>query len=249
MERAGRSRSPATPFDLRQARRAALFGGLVADPVFCARALGLGRGRALDQARATARRLLSLRLDAATVALVFGAGQDGGGHVLLRASRDRSDRFEETTARALGAPIRERSPASSRRSIPARRSGSPGAPRSARSAQPDRPLRRGLVPQSARRRGHPRRGRRARAGAARQRGGSRGGPRRDDALARQLVARVSPALARLERARHPRAKRAIARLERARHPRAARGRVVSGRDVKEGLVRPARTLPALTDTC
>ncbi|WP_437278968.1 hypothetical protein WME90_48495 [Sorangium sp. So ce375] len=94
------------PFDLRQARRAALFGGLVADPVFCARALGLGRGRALDQARATARSLvLSLRLDAATVSLVFGAGVDGGGHVLLRASRDRSDRFEETTARALGAPI------------------------------------------------------------------------------------------------------------------------------------------------
>ncbi|WP_437798081.1 hypothetical protein [Sorangium sp. So ce693] len=94
------------PFDLRQARRAALFGGLVADPVFCARALGLGRGRALDQARATARSLLlSLRLDAATVALVFGADKDGGGHVLLRASRDRSDRFEETTARALGGPI------------------------------------------------------------------------------------------------------------------------------------------------
>ncbi|WP_237244879.1 MULTISPECIES: hypothetical protein [Sorangium] len=94
------------PFDLRRARRAALFGGLVADPVFCARALGLGRGRALDQARATARSLLlSLRLDAATVALVFRSGQDGGGHVLLRGARDRGDRFEEVTARALGAPI------------------------------------------------------------------------------------------------------------------------------------------------
>ncbi|WP_437570666.1 hypothetical protein [Sorangium sp. So ce542] len=94
------------PFDLRRARRAALFGGLVADPVFCARALGLGRGRALDQARATARSLLlSLRLDAAIVALVFRSGQDGGGHVLLRAARDRRDRFEEVTARALGAPI------------------------------------------------------------------------------------------------------------------------------------------------
>ncbi|WP_437647275.1 hypothetical protein [Sorangium sp. So ce362] len=94
------------PFDLRRARRAALFGGLVADPVFCARALGLGQGRALDQARATARSLLlSLRLDAATVALVFHSGQDGDGHVLLRASRDRRDRFEEATARALGAPI------------------------------------------------------------------------------------------------------------------------------------------------
>ncbi|WP_437676408.1 hypothetical protein [Sorangium sp. So ce131] len=90
------------PFDLRQARRAALFGGLVADPVFCARALGLGRGRALDQARATARSLLlSLRLDAARVGLVFHAG----GHVLLRAARDRSDLFQEATARALGAPI------------------------------------------------------------------------------------------------------------------------------------------------
>lgn len=94
------------PFDLRQARRAALFGGLVADPVFCARALGLGRGRALDQARAVARSLLvSLRLDAARVLLVFRAGQDGSEHVLLRALRDRGDRFEEATARALGAPI------------------------------------------------------------------------------------------------------------------------------------------------
>ncbi|WP_434044849.1 MULTISPECIES: hypothetical protein [Sorangium] len=94
------------PADLRRARRAALFGGLVADPVFCARALGLGRGRALDQARATAQSLLlSLRLDAATVSLVGHAGQDGGGHVLLRAARDRRDRFEEATARALGAPI------------------------------------------------------------------------------------------------------------------------------------------------
>ncbi|WP_437780491.1 hypothetical protein [Sorangium sp. So ce1097] len=95
------SRAPA---DLRRARRAALFGGLVADPVFCARALGLGRGRALDQARATARSLVrSLRLDAATVSLVGCAGQ--GGHVLLRDARARRDRFEEATARALGAPI------------------------------------------------------------------------------------------------------------------------------------------------
>ncbi|XXT19930.1 hypothetical protein WME94_57880 [Sorangium sp. So ce429] len=94
------------PCDLQRARRAALFGGLVADPVFCARALGLGRGRALDQARATAQSLvLSLRLDAATVGLALGGGPDGGGHVLLRAARDRKDRFEEATARALGAPI------------------------------------------------------------------------------------------------------------------------------------------------
>ncbi|XXX77142.1 hypothetical protein WMF30_56780 [Sorangium sp. So ce134] len=94
------------PYDLRRARRAALFGGLVADPVFCARALGLGRGRALDQARATAQSLLlSLRLDAATVALVFDSGRDGGGHVLLRGAHDRGDRFQEATARALGAPI------------------------------------------------------------------------------------------------------------------------------------------------
>ncbi|WP_438017554.1 hypothetical protein WMF18_43490 [Sorangium sp. So ce315] len=92
------------PADLRRARRAALFGGLVADPVFCARALGLGRGRALDQARATARSLVrSLRLDAAAVSLVGCAGQ--GGHVLLRDARARRDRFEEATARALGAPI------------------------------------------------------------------------------------------------------------------------------------------------
>ncbi|WP_437622773.1 hypothetical protein [Sorangium sp. So ce1151] len=94
------------PCDLQRARRAALFGGLVADPVFCARALGLGRGRALDQARATAQSLvLSLRLDAATVGLTLRGGPDGGGHVLLLAARDRKDRFEEATARALGAPI------------------------------------------------------------------------------------------------------------------------------------------------
>lgn len=90
------------PFDLQRARRAALFGGLVADPVFCARALDLGRSRARDQARATAQSLLvSLRLDAARVTLTLGAG----GHVLLLSSRDRRDRFGEVTERAIGAPI------------------------------------------------------------------------------------------------------------------------------------------------
>lgn len=93
------------PFDLRRARRAALFGGLVADPVFCARALGLGQGRALDQARTTARAmLLSLRLVAAQVAFVHGT-PDGSGHVLLLGAGARADRFEEQTARALGAPL------------------------------------------------------------------------------------------------------------------------------------------------
>lgn len=90
------------PVDLRRARRAALFGGLVADPVFCARALGLGRGAAVDQARATARALVvSLRLDAARLRLEAGPG----GHVLLMSARARADRFEEETALALGAPI------------------------------------------------------------------------------------------------------------------------------------------------
>src|SRR5262249_32034565 len=85
------------PFDLRVARRAALFGGLAADPAFGARALDLSRDRARDQARRVARSLLSsVRLDAARV-LLRGA--------LLAAARERADRFEEATARALGAPI------------------------------------------------------------------------------------------------------------------------------------------------
>ncbi|APR83124.1 Chromosome partition protein smc [Minicystis rosea] len=85
------------PFDLRRARRAALFGSLAADPVFGARALGLGRGRARDQARDVARALLvSLRLDAARVLL---------GDVLLLPGRQGETRFEEITFAALSAPI------------------------------------------------------------------------------------------------------------------------------------------------
>jgi hypothetical protein len=85
------------PFDLRRARRAALFGSLVADPVFCFRALGLGRDRALDQARTVAKALLvGLRVDAARV-LLRGS--------LLLPERDRGHLLEETTAAALGAPI------------------------------------------------------------------------------------------------------------------------------------------------
>src|SRR5262249_38881735 len=85
------------PFDLRKARRAALFAGLAADPIFFTRALGLGRGRARDQARGVARALLiSLRLDAARV-LLRGA--------LSLPRREREARFEEITAAALGVPI------------------------------------------------------------------------------------------------------------------------------------------------
>jgi len=85
------------PFDLRRPRRAALFAGLAADPVFARRALGLGRGRARDQARDVARAmLLSLRLDAARV-LCRG--------VLSLPEGERAARFEEHTAAALGAPI------------------------------------------------------------------------------------------------------------------------------------------------
>src|SRR5262249_25898498 len=83
--------------DLRRARRAALFAGLAADPVFGARALKIGRGRARDQARGVARALLiSLRLDAARV-LLRGA--------LVLPRRERAARFEEITAAALGVPI------------------------------------------------------------------------------------------------------------------------------------------------
>jgi hypothetical protein len=85
------------PFDLRRERRAALFGGLAADPVFGVRALGLGRDRARDQARAVARAfVVTIRLDAARVLLA---------DALLLPSRDRDARFEERTAAALGAPI------------------------------------------------------------------------------------------------------------------------------------------------
>jgi len=85
------------PFDVRRARRSALFGSLPADPMFVTRALGLGRDRAREQARAHARALVSsLRLDAARV-LLRGAA--------LLPPRARRDRFEELTFRALGAWI------------------------------------------------------------------------------------------------------------------------------------------------
>jgi hypothetical protein len=85
------------PFDLRAARRAALFGGLLADPVFGARVLGLGKVSARDQARVIARGLLlSIRVAAARV-LLRGA--------LVLPLGARGERFEEQTYRALGAPI------------------------------------------------------------------------------------------------------------------------------------------------
>ncbi len=85
------------PFDLRRARRAALFGSLPADPVFGQRALGLGRERARVQAKQVGLSLLlSLRLDAARV-LLRG--------VALLSGKERRSRFEEATYRALGAPI------------------------------------------------------------------------------------------------------------------------------------------------
>jgi hypothetical protein len=85
------------PFDLRVARRAALFATLAADPVFFARAFDLGRARARDQARVVTRALLApLRLDAARV-LLRG--------LLLRPERERRPAFEDETARALGVPF------------------------------------------------------------------------------------------------------------------------------------------------
>lgn len=85
------------PFDLRRARRSALLAGLVGDPLFHGRVLGLPRARAHDQARSIARALLrSLRVDIARVKLRG---------VLLFGEREREIRFEEVTAGALGAPI------------------------------------------------------------------------------------------------------------------------------------------------
>jgi hypothetical protein len=86
-----------SPFDVRVARRSALFGGLLADPLFGVRALGLGKDRAKTQAREIARaELQQLRIDAARVRL-RGA--------LLLPGNARKERFEEETARALGAPL------------------------------------------------------------------------------------------------------------------------------------------------
>jgi hypothetical protein len=85
------------PFDSRRHRRAGLFASLAADPVFAARALGLGRGGARDQARGVARAMLvTLRLDAARV-LLRGA--------LESPPQEGAPRFEEHTAAALGVPI------------------------------------------------------------------------------------------------------------------------------------------------
>jgi hypothetical protein len=85
------------PFDLRRARRSALFGSLVADPVFGRRMLGLGRDAARDQARGVARSLaVAVRL-AASRALFRG--------LLSLAEGARANRFEEITAASLGAPI------------------------------------------------------------------------------------------------------------------------------------------------
>lgn len=86
-----------SPYDLRVARRAALFGSLPIDPVFGARALNLGRARAMDQARLITRSLIvTLRLDALRVLL---RGQE------LLSLRARQERFEEFSARALGVSL------------------------------------------------------------------------------------------------------------------------------------------------
>lgn len=84
-----------SPFDVRRARRAALFGSLASDPVFHARALGVGRDRARDQARVIARAsATTLRLDAVRV-LLRGA----------LTSPSLASRVEERTFDAIGAPI------------------------------------------------------------------------------------------------------------------------------------------------
>jgi hypothetical protein len=85
------------PFELRASRRSALFAGLLADPVFGLRALGLSRDKAREQARSIARGLvIALRLAAARARL--------RGSLLLPLAR-RFERLEEETHRALGSPI------------------------------------------------------------------------------------------------------------------------------------------------
>lgn len=86
-----------SPFDLRVARRAALFGTLPFDPVFGVRVLNLGRARAMDQARQIARALIvTLRMDAL--------------RVLLRGQEElsfsaREDRFQQLTEQTMGVPF------------------------------------------------------------------------------------------------------------------------------------------------
>ncbi|HRI70235.1 MAG TPA: hypothetical protein PK156_38655, partial [Polyangium sp.] len=83
-----------SPYDLRVARRAALFGTLPFDPVFGARVLNLGRARAMDQARQIARALIvTLRMDALRLLL---RGQEE------LSFSEREDRFQELTERTLG---------------------------------------------------------------------------------------------------------------------------------------------------
>ncbi|AKT44226.1 hypothetical protein [Chondromyces crocatus] len=95
-----------SPFDVRRARRAALFAALPADPVFCVKHLGLGRARARDQARVVARALLlTLRLDAAQLRLTQGHRVGLPGNPLLMGRREGGEHFEEETRRALGIPL------------------------------------------------------------------------------------------------------------------------------------------------
>jgi hypothetical protein len=85
------------PFDVRRARRAALFASVAAQPSWQARALGLGRGRARDQARTIARGMAtSLRVLAMKCALR---------RVLARPERAVWERAEEASMRALGAAM------------------------------------------------------------------------------------------------------------------------------------------------
>jgi hypothetical protein len=83
------------PFDLVEARRAALFGGLVLEPAFHARRLGLGPGRARDQARAVARAsVVWLRIAALRVLAYADLGET-----------DRSADYAEHCERCLGRPL------------------------------------------------------------------------------------------------------------------------------------------------
>lgn len=85
------------PFDTRLARRAALFGALPADPTFTRVALGLGRSRALEQARHVARALLfELRLRA--VRVLAASNQQAE-------LSERKAHFEALSERAVGAAL------------------------------------------------------------------------------------------------------------------------------------------------
>jgi hypothetical protein len=95
-------RAPGTPFalardafDLLEARRSALFAGLVLEPAFHARVLGLGPARAREQTRKIARAALVWVRVAGLRALAWSALASGA----------HADHYPDLAERCLGRPL------------------------------------------------------------------------------------------------------------------------------------------------